>query len=183
MQISCGKASFYDFQKNGRSDGPPEHPNTAEDPGTAKQINDKEIEFGSDKVFHIGDDRFPASSCREEIETFNLQGTRYRFEFEVKHADTVIDINIKRLCGVDYGNSNVIHVVKNGYALESDALRRWAAHYQFPGQHYEAGTYQILIESRLNHAYVSGGDHDDFLVGNIYLKADKEIIPGQVIAE
>lgn len=180
---ACGTARFAggSGKKNNpvQTDTPPvTNPPPTSTPPTTTQINDKEVEFGSDKVFHIGDNDFGQSSCRREIKAFDLHGTKYFFEFEVTQATTKIDISIRRVCGVDYDDTNFVRILKNGTEISQQLLQPAATQFTVNTQTLEPGKYAIVVES-LKH----GTDNDDFLVGNIYLKADKAIVGGNVRAE
>ncbi len=190
LVAACGSARF-----SGGSGGKKQNNNTntpvvdptldpnGNPPGTTTQINDNEVEFGSDKVFHIGDNDFGASTCRKEIATFDLHGTKYFFEFEVTEPATNVDITIRRICGVDYSDSNFVRVLKNGGEVSGQPLLADSTQVPLNSLVLEPGKYAVMVESKRNFNRMSRGDNDDFLVGNIYVKASKKIVGGSVRAE
>ncbi len=155
-----------------RPDGTPDPSATPTTPaGPVVNVNDREIEFGSDKVFRIGDNDFGASSCRRELKAFDLSGTRYFFEFEVVNPDTVVTVEIRRICGVDYDETNFVRMQKDGAVLSEQRLVSGSASFAVGSQTLQAGKYSVVVESLPNQ-----GDNDDFIVGNIYLKGSKQIV-------
>lgn len=147
--------------------------------------NDREIVFGGDKVFHIGDGRFPASSCQSQLRAYDLSGTKYSFEFEVLEDNTLVEMDVLTVCGVDYGDSNYIRLLKNGSEnVEQELLRVGARRADLDSMTLQKGRYMIQVESGRNTtAGVEGGDNDDFIVGKVRIRASKNISPGSVRIE
>jgi hypothetical protein len=146
---------------------------------------DREIVFGGDKVFHIGDGRYPASSCQRQINSYALSGTKYFFEFEVLEDSTLVDIDILTVCGVDYSDSNAVNLVGSGsQSLDSRFIRAGALTAGLNARTLNKGRYSVLVESKRNTtAGVEGGDNDDFLVGRVRIRASRNITPGDVRVE
>ena len=143
---------------------------------------DREIVFGGDKVFHIGDGKFSASTCQRQLNAYSLSGTKYSFEFEVLEDATVVQMDVLTVCGVDYSDSNTINLMQAGTSnLEKDFIRAGASKTGLNSISLSKGRYAIMVESTKNtSAGVSGGDNDDFIVGQIRVRASKNITPGNV---
>lgn len=148
---------------------------------------DKSIEFGSDEVFRIGNGQAVASSCLSEIDSFDLSGTTFFFEFEVLNDATTVNLAIGRLCGIDTKNNFVSLVDSNGKAVLGEKVipqkvvaDLGSAFSPFTQQKLNKGTYTIVMKSK-----PSGflGDSDDFIVGKINVKADNAVRAVQVFAE
>lgn len=143
---------------------------------------DREIVFGGDKVFHIGDGKFSASTCQRQLNAYSLSGTKYSFEFEVLEDATVVQLDVLTVCGVDYSDSNTINLIQSGSTnLETDFIRAGASRTGLNSLSLSKGRYAIMVESTKNtSAGVSGGDNDDFIVGQIRVRASKNITAGNV---
>lgn len=191
---SCGKAGFkggspakpVPQEEQARETTPPAPPPSPSPVGpVGNQITDTEVHFGDEKVFHIGDNNYPASSCKGEIDTYKISGIRYFFEFEVVEPDTVVDLSVNKMCGVDYARSNVATLVAAGgrvfeaqpLAVEGDKLQLAAVSLTQPGR------YALVIESKRDFAHIRKGDNDDFIVGQIAIKASRRIVGGVVRTE
>lgn len=146
---------------------------------------DREIIFGGDKVFHIGDGRFPASSCQSQLKAYDLSGTKYSFEFDVVEDGTVVEMDVLTVCGVDYSDSNYLRLVKNGSEnLEQERLVAGRLRADLKNMTLQKGRYMIQVESTLNtRVAVEGGDNDDFIVGKVRIRASKKVIAGGVRVE
>ena len=162
---------------------PPSSQPTTQPPGaTTNPPPAKAIEFGADKVFHIGDNDYDGSSCRRQIQAYNLSGTKYYFSFEVLEAQTTISMRINTVCGVDYGNSNFVSILRgDGTVLKRQNVSAGASLIDFGTLTLDKGKYAIAVESTPNSQ--KNGDADDFLVGNIQVSADKNIVQGAVTAQ
>ncbi|MEY4630448.1 MAG: hypothetical protein RIQ81_568 [Pseudomonadota bacterium] len=148
------------------------------------QITETEVHFGDDKIFHIGDNNYPGSSCKGEIDTYKINGNRYFFEFEVTEPDTIVDIAVNKICGVDYARSNVAMLAANGRTFQAQPLAVQGGNLQLSGVRLQRpGKYALVIESRRDFAHIRQGDNDDFLVGQIAIKASKRIVGGVVRTE
>jgi hypothetical protein len=191
LLASCGQAGF-----NGGSPSKPapkeeqlRDPQTPAPPPNqlpgpiGDQITDTEVHFGDDKVFHIGDNQYPASSCKDQIDTYKLSGNRYYFQFQVTEPGTVVDISVNKICGVDYSRSNIAYLQANRRVFESRPLAVSGERLQLSGVTLDPGTYALVVESRRDYSRVRGGDNDDFLVGQISIKASKKIVGGFVRTE
>lgn len=146
---------------------------------------DREIVFGGNKVFHIGDGKFPASSCQRQLNAYELSGTKYAFEFEVVEDGTTLEMDVLTVCGVDYSDSNYINLVqKGGSSMRRDLIRAGVSRTGLRTMTVGKGRYEILVESTRNtSAGVEGGDNDDFIVGQVRIRASKNINPGDVRVE
>lgn len=188
---SCGGANFSGNSEGAaqqppnatpplQSQPPSPQPTTQPVPTTTPPPPSKSIEFGADKVFHIGDNNYEATTCRKQIQSYNLNGTRYYFTFEVLESQTTAAIRINTVCGVDYGKSNFVAFMKDdGTVLKRQPLPIGASSIDFGTLTLEKGKYAIVVESTVS----SNGDADDFLVGNITVSADKNIVQGIVTAQ
>ena len=146
------------------------------------QPDDDEVIFGRDKVFHIGDGQMSGSSCRFEITMHGLKGTKYYFEFEVLQENTTVDLNIGKVCGVDYGDTNFISLQQNGQSIDQKPLPIGASSAAFTSKVLGPGKYMLVVESKTGsqQAGANSNDFDDYIVGNIRVKGDKPIKPGRV---
>lgn len=167
--------------KVGPAPAPAPAPTTTTEP--VRQPDDKRIEFGVDKVFRIGDNNYPDSSCKEQLDSYSLSGTRYYFEFEVTEPQTQLGIVMNKLCGVDYLVSNTSRLTREGNALQMQPVLPAAGSIRYQGLTVEPGKYALIVESNKNFNKVRSGDHDDFLVGNIIVTANKPIRGGVVRTE
>ncbi len=143
---------------------------------------DREIIFGGDKVFHIGDGNFSASTCQRQLNAYSLSGTKYSFEFDVLEDATVVQMDVLTVCGVDYSDSNTINLMQSGSNnLEKDFIRAGVSKTGLSSISLSKGHYAIMVESTKNtSAGVTGGDNDDFIVGQVRVRASKNITPGNV---
>jgi hypothetical protein len=157
-------------------------------PPPPDDTKDKEVVFGEDKVFRIGDGDFSASSCLDTIAAYPLSGTSYFFEFDVLEDDTVVDIDIKRVCGVDFKKTNVARLLLGasadaaGTEVWTGLLGKGALTFTVPQRTLAKGHYALNVESLRDGGGVFG-DNDDFIVGNIRVKASKKIKPGEIRTE
>lgn len=145
--------------------------------------NDNEVIFGGDKVFHIGDANFSADSeCAAQIKAYPLKGTRYFFEFEVLQDDTKVDVTLNKLCGVDYNESNHMHLQADGKDIEAKGLKKGDTSASFTQKLLKKGKYSILVESKVAGAQnaTTPNDHDDYILGLVQIKGDKPLKPGKV---
>lgn len=145
-----------------------------------------DIIFGGDKVFHIGDAHFGADSeCASEIKSYKLKGTRYFFEFQVLEANTAVDVSVNKICGVDYNLTNNVHLQDSKSDLEQKALPKQITSMGFTTRTLQPGKYIVVVESLRagSENPSSPRDFDDFIVGEVRIKADKPIKPGRVGAK
>ncbi len=161
----------------------------AEDSGTA--VSPDEVVFGGNKVFHIGDSQMQQGSCTGEVGILSTAGARYYFEFQVKEPDTTVTINVNRICGVDYGDSNVFAVAHAGSYVKEQLLVKGATEATMTTGSLQPGRYAIAIESRAdskeriaeNPKNEGTIDRDDYLVGEVRIKGSKPITPGKAGAK
>jgi hypothetical protein len=166
-----------------KGDSPQKSAEAPPTPPPVVQPTDKEIRFGVDRVFRIGDDNYPNSSCKEQVASYQLSGTRYFFEFEVTEPQTLIDISINRVCGVDYMLTNTTRLMKNNMIYQVLPLVKGSDKIQYQALTLDPGKYAVIVESMVNYTQVRKGDFDDFVVGDIAVKANKKIAGGNVRTE
>ena len=148
-----------------------------------EQKTDTEIRFGVDKVFRIGDDNYPKTSCKDQVASYQLSGTRYFFEFEVTEPQTQVDVSINKVCGIDYLLTNSTRLTKDSQIFQVQPLLKTSDKIQYQAVTLEPGKYAVIVESGINYTEVEKGDHDDFIVGDIAIKANKKISGGNVRTE
>lgn len=154
---------------------------------------DTSIEFGADEVFHIGDGALSASSaCANEIDTVDLTGNTFFFEFEVLNDDTEVELSVGKICGVDYNGDRLSLInSESKEKLEDLVVPRdstgitangWDP---FPSVKLAKGLYSIVVASKVGSrgAGETPGDFDDFLVGKINVKADKQVRAVRIFTE
>jgi hypothetical protein len=180
---ACGSGAEFIGKSAKKSNTQPSTPAPTTTTDPVRQPTDKTIVFGVDKVFHIGDNNYPDSSCKEQIDTYSLSGNRYFFEFEVTEPNTQIGIAINKLCGVDYLLTNSSRLLRDGAVLQVQPVLPPSSAIQYQGLMVGPGRYSLVVESNKNYNKVSTGDHDDFLVGNIVVTANKPIRNGLVRTE
>jgi hypothetical protein len=180
---ACGSGAEFIGKSAKKSNTKPSQPSPTTTTDPVRQPTDKKIEFGVDKVFHIGDNNYPDSSCKEQIDTYSLSGNRYFFEFEVTEPQTQLGIVINKLCGVDYLLTNSSRLLRDGATLQVQPVLPPSNSIQYQGLTVGPGRYTLVVESNKNFNKVSTGDHDDFLVGNIVVTANKPIRNGVVRTE
>ena len=177
---ACGSGAEF-MGKSAKKSNTPPSPTTTTEP--VRQPTDRKIEFGVDKVFHIGDNNYADSSCKEQIDEYKLSGNRYFFEFEVTEPETQLGIVINKLCGVDYLLTNSSRLQRDGGTLQVQPVLPASGSIQYQGLTVGPGRYSLVVESNKNYNKVRTGDHDDFLVGNIVVTANKPIRNGLVRTE
>ena len=143
------------------------------------QPSQTDIIFGGTKTFHIGDGDFDSSSaCASQVSSYSLKGTRYFFEFEVLTDATTVTASIGMICGVDYDQSSSIYLQSSTDNLDQKPLTKGQTTADFAAKTLNIGKYTVVVESRGNAN--SNNDHDDFIVGQVKIHADKGIKPGKV---
>lgn len=138
------------------------------------------IEFGGSAVYRVGNGKATHTSCKESVESHELEGTSYSFQFEVLEDDTNLSFTVGRLCGIDQADSNFISIVdsvgkepllKAGLSKqvveESNPLKPFDK-----GLNLNKGVYAIKVISERK---LKSTDHDDFIIGNIKIQADKAV--------
>jgi hypothetical protein len=149
---------------------------------TFSQPDDETAIFGGKKVFHIGDDGFTNTSCRFEINTFDLQGVQYFFEIEVLEDGTELDININKICGIDYENISGVRLLRGSTEIKKVPLSTSTFDLNLSrGETFSAGKYVVVVESGRGDPK-NPADFDNFVVGNIVIKSTngKKIKVGRV---
>ncbi len=167
-------------------DAHPDAPHTPppSDPGPPDvRPPDQEIRFGIDSVYRIGDNSFSGSSCKDQVAAYGWSGTRYFFEFQVLEPQTMVDISLNKLCGVDSSNSNVSKLVSSFQTLQVQPITPMTTSISFNQVYLEPGRYAVVVESNKQRNFGYMGDHDDFLIGDIMITANKKIDGGRVRTE
>lgn len=180
---ACGSGADFMGQSARKSKNPPATPAPTKTTEPVRQPTETRIEFGADKIFRIGDNNYPDSSCKEQLDTYPLSGTRYFFEFEVTEPATQLGIVVNKLCGVDYLLTNTSRLTREANVLQVQPVLPPSASIQYQGLVVGPGRYSLIVESNKNYNKVRTGDHDDFLVGNIVVTANKPIRNGLVRTE
>ncbi len=149
---------------------------------TITQPNDDELIYGGGKVFHIGDGNMTATSCMAGILLYGLAGKRYYFEFEVKEGGTSVTIDVNKICGVDYSDTNFISIVTAGQPVATQAIALNATTAQVSAANLAAGKYAVTVESRSgsHDQGANPADFDDYVVGEVHIKGSKPLRPGAV---
>lgn len=146
------------------------------------KASEKEIEFGADEVFHIGDGAFAiTTACAKELSTFNLTGVKYFFEFEVAEDDTDVNLTVGKVCGVDIkgdrfslvdASSKEVKALNLPLDSSGDTKDVWTP---FSTVNLAKGVYSVVVSSTKNSKGFGSFDFDDFLIGKINLKASKKV--------
>jgi len=143
-----------------------------------------EIEFGSTRVFKVGDNRAESSDCKSYLFTFDFIGTKYSFAFEVFEDGTEVAISIKKMCGIDFANTNFLYLLSESEIIDAVPLAVGSSAARLKAQTLPKGKYMILIESQFNKTAANGtGDNDDFIFGNVNISSNKNIAAGFVKTE
>lgn len=163
---------------------------------------DTSIEFGASEIFRIGDGfASSGSACVGQVNTFKLSGTKYHFQFEVTEDNTQIDLSIGRICGVDQVEKDTFSLINEGskalelvekplpMKIDIGPDSPWVP---YPAFTLKKGLYSVVIHSKNIHGKVvvpgtpidsTKDEHDDFLVGNIKLKANKKVTAVKIYTE
>ena len=141
------------------------------------------VVWGNDAVYRVGDGTVKGTSCMTNINAKPLSGTSYSFSFKVQKDNTTVQVKIATICGVDVNDYNTIKVVGPNGSVQDATLEAGQTEVVLSALMLAKGEYSIEINSTkiLTGQYV---DHfDDFIVGDIYVNANKKIIPGDVVAK
>lgn len=151
-------------------------------------VTPNHIIFGDHSVYHIGDGNASGTSCPEEVLQVPVVGSRFYFQFEVLTDNTIVNISIGKICGVDLSLSNFISIGTLSQGLLGQTRLTPAASrmgYISPlvQKTFAKGQYWLVIDSTAkkiesDNAAVTMGDKDDFLVGKIHINANQPIKPG-----
>jgi hypothetical protein len=148
--------------------------------GPADQIsqpNPNTIVFGQDKVFHIGDGRFQNTSCKDEISQLPLTGTAYFFQFEVLNDNTTLNINVAKICGVDY-QTNTFEIYGLTSRLQGQYIPLNSPTASASNVTLKKGAYSILLTSGWGKdTDSSAADRDDYIVGKVTVEGNNAIRP------
>jgi len=149
---------------------------------SVSQPNPDSIIFGGTKLYHIGDGQQSGSTCQEQLTEYSVLGDTYLFDFEVKQANTDINVVVNKVCGVDYSDTNFIKIEANGQELKKAQIPKGADHIGIAAQGLAPGHYQLVIQSYNGTTDILGSstDYDDFLVGDLEIQGTQPLVPGQV---
>ena len=187
--ISCGNANFFGGSKKKKKNNavaeqtaPATTPNGVKPPqiGPTDQIlqpDQNTIIFGRDKVFHIGDNKYENTSCKEQIAQLPLEGNAYFFQFEVLNDNTMVDINVGKICGIDY-TSNTYELYSGKNRVQGRYIPRQGTTVEGTNLMLRRGTYNVVLSSGLGRYNSSSKpDLDDYVVGNVTIKGNQAIKP------
>lgn len=171
-------------------------------PGSSIPEIERTAEFGVNEIFRVGDGfASSGSACMGQVNTHELRGTKYYFQFEVVEDNTEIDLSIGRVCGVDQLDKDTFSLIDEAtkeLALAEKPLPKQIdvgpAQPWFPYSKFKLrkGIYSVVIHSKnvLGRVVEPGtpidpnkDEYDDFLVGNIKLNADNRIKAIKIYAE
>lgn len=174
-------------------------PNEIEITPLPKEPEPETIEFGSNEIFRIGDGvASTGSNCSGQVNTHKLSGIKYFFQFEVAEDNTEIDLSIGRICGVDQpvkdtfslinDQSKVLELAEKPLqqGVEIGPAKPWVPYAPFT---LKKGIYSVVIASKNTKGKADKvvdsalDEFDDFLVGNIKIKANKSVKALKVYAE
>ena len=182
LLTSCGQAEFNGGGNAKPAPQTPPGPSVDPKPAVVKPpAPSKEVVFGADKVYHIGNNDYSGSSCKDKIDPYPLSGNTYYFQFDVLEPATVVDVQIKTICGVDYTGSNAARIINGILPIQNQPLQADSSGVTFTSMTLNPGHYAVLVQSARN--FSKNADNDDFLVGDITIKASKQIVGGQVRTE
>lgn len=141
--------------------------------------NPNEVDFGSwYKVFHVGDGEMSDSSCKIGVSLYPRRGADYYFEFEVLQDATNVTVNIGKVCGIDYGDSNFASVTQGNNYLSKTTIATGARSLSLQPLRLNRGVYTVLVQSVPNPN--KNNDRDDYLVGRVKILGDKPLKAGRV---
>ncbi len=162
---------------------------------------DKTVEFGAAEIFRIGDGYAHSSSaCVGQVNTYKLSGTKYFFQFEVMEDDTGVDLSIGRVCGVDNPQFDVFSLLNEKTKaielaekiLPKETETNGVPWVPYPAFKLKKGIYSVVIHSKNKEGKVypvgtpldpKKDEYDDFIVGNIKVKATKQVKAIKIYAE
>ena len=149
------------------------------------QENDNEVTTGPGKVFRIGDGAASATSCAAQVTPVGVRGKIYYFEFQVTKEATDVAISFGVTCGIDYSDTNFIILKKGAAEIYKQNMSKNVSNQGMPNQSLGVGKYTIIVESRTGTNDPAGNptDFDDFLVGELKVKASKPIKAGLIGAQ
>lgn len=125
-------------------------------------------------MFRLGDNRASATSCGNRVHRKAVKGNTFYFDFEVLQDNTSVDVLVADICGVDYIQSNSIGFgLKDNVPQEKYPTTPGMREYRFSPKTLNRGQYRITIKSRPNPA--ENNDSDDFIVGDVRIKASTDV--------
>jgi len=183
---ACGNANFFGGSKKKKSSVVAQQPAPSAKPSSVPQIGPSDqilqpdpntIVFGRDKVFHIGDNDYENTSCKEQVSTLPLEGNAYFFQFEVLNDRTNVSINVGKICGVDY-NSNVYELYSGSSRIQGTYIQRLGTSVDGKNIALNRGKYSVVLASGLGrYNNSSKSDLDDYIVGNVTVRGNQAIKP------
>ncbi len=187
--VACGNASFFGGSKKKKNASVEQTstpstvtPSTAGQPqiGPADQMMQPDantIIYGRDKVFHIGDNKYENTSCKEQVSQLPLEGNAYFFQFEVLNDNTAVDVTVGKICGVDY-TSNTYELYSGNSRVQGRYIQRLGTTASGSRMILRKGTYNVVLSSGLGRYNGSSqADLDDYIVGNVTVKGNQAIKP------
>ncbi len=161
------------------------------DPATPElPINPKgfDVEFSKPgTVWHLGDNAYPASSCKFLLNFNKIDGKSFNFNFFVERDGTRVDIEVNH-CGIDSHFANqhpvALFAAQGANALLSKKLPS-SENLLFMSKEKIAtqttlnrGWYKLRVDTSSN---PQNGDFDDFLIGKVrFVNATGPITIGEV---
>ena len=129
---------------------------------------------GSNKIFHIGDGEFNASSCKIFLILKPSTGkATYEFSFELDKDPGDVELSIGTVCGVDFPVNEVI-INNNGTQKSLGSIPKGAWSYKIPKQTFGVGKHSIIVKAGINPNLPK--DLDNFLVGRVKIKTQNASI-------
>lgn len=141
------------------------------------------VVFGDSTVYRVGDGEVKGTSCIGDVEAYELSGKAYNFAFEVREDDTTLQIKIETLCGVDVNDYNLVFIDSSMGQLQKATLEAAQSNVVMQAIKLNSGTYSLGVQSTKIKKGKYKGHFDDFIVGKIFVNANKKIIPGEITAE
>lgn len=131
-------------------------------------------------VWHIGDGAYSGSSCKIFLWFKKLKGDAFNYNFTVIEDNTKVNIKVRWMCGIDYNNTNFAYLKSRDNAQEYQKISivKGQNSIRFNEIILNKGKYFVRVETTNNPN--NNNDKDDFIVGNVKITADKEIIKGDV---
>lgn len=165
------------FGQNPNGQNPTNGQNTQTGPiDQISQPNPNTIVFGQDKVFHIGDGRFQNTSCKDEVSQLPLTGTAYFFQFEVLNDNTAVNINVAKICGVDYA-TNTFELYTLSSRVQGQYVPLNSTTLAAGSVTLKKGAYSVLLTSGWGKDGDNAADRDDFIVGKVTVEGNNAVRP------
>jgi hypothetical protein len=186
--VSCGNANFFGGSKKKKNNAVAEQTTPTTTPSGVKppqigpsdqilQPDPNTVIFGRDRVFHIGDNKYENTSCKEQIAALPLEGNAYFFQFEVLNDNTTVEINVGKICGIDY-TSNTYELYSGRNRVQGRYIQRMGTTVEGTNLMLRKGTYNVVLSSGLGrYNYSARPDLDDYVVGNVTVKGNQAIRP------